>query len=191
MGLTREQAWEHLCNWTQSESLRKHALAVEAVMRRAAFRYGAGTQDEEKWGIAGLLHDADYERWPEDHPSRIVAWLKELGETDIAAAVASHYTRWDMPRQGMMDKCLLACDELSGFVIASALVRPDGIRTLTAQSVRKKLKDKAFAAKVDRQEISAGAELLGVDLLDHIEFVIEALKPHAAELGIEGRGAGP
>lgn len=187
MGLTRDQAWQRLCDWTKGESLRKHALAVEAVMRRAAFRYGSGSQDEEKWAIAGLLHDADYEQWPQDHPARIVAWLQERGEQEIARAVSSHYTRWNMPYQNLLDKSLLACDELSGFVVASCLVRPDGIRTLTAQSVRKKLKDKAFAAKVDRQEIAAGAELLGVDLLDHIQFVIDALKPHAAELGIQGR----
>jgi len=191
MGLTREEAWQHLCEWTQGESLRKHALAVEAVMRRAAFRYGGGSVDEDKWGIAGLLHDADYDQWPEDHPSRIVAWLVEGGEQEIAHAVASHYTRWNMPYQNILDKCLLACDELSGFVVASCLVRPDGIGTLTAESVRKKLKDKAFAAKVDRQEIAAGAELLGVDLVDHIQFVIDALRPHAAELGIQGRAAVP
>ena len=191
MGLTREEAWQHLCAWTQGESLRKHALAVEAVMRQAALRYGSGAEDEEIWRIAGLLHDADYEQWPEDHPSRIVAWLRERGEQEIAHAVASHYTRWNMPYQDILDKCLLACDELSGFVVASCLVRPDGIGTLTAQSVRKKLKDKAFAAKVDRQEIAAGAELLGVDLLDHIQFVIDSLRPHAAELGIQGRAALP
>ena len=187
MELTRSRAWEHLCSWTKGESLLKHASAVEAVMRRAAFRYGAGAPDEETWGIAGLLHDADYEQWPQDHPNRIVAWLQERGEHELAHAISSHYTRWNMPYQSILDKCLLACDELTGFVVASCLVRPDGIHTLTAQSVRKKLKDKAFAAKVDRQEIAAGAELLGVDILEHIQFVIDSLKPKAAELGIQGR----
>jgi predicted hydrolase (HD superfamily) len=187
MGLTRDQAWEHLCAWTKGESLRKHALAIEAVMRKAAFRYGNGATDEEKWGIAGLLHDADYEQWPQDHPSRIVAWLQERGEQETAHAISTHYTRWNVPYQNMLDKSLLAYDELAGFVIASCLVRPDGINSLTAQSVRKKLKDKAFAAKVDRQEIAAGADLLGLDILEHIQFVIDSLKPHAAELEIQGR----
>ncbi len=185
--LTREEAWLHLCDWTRTESLRKHARAVEIVMRKAAFRYGNGEPDEEVWGIAGLLHDADYEQWPQDHPNRIVAWLNERGEPQIAHAVSAHYTRWNVPYQNSLDKSLLAFDELTGFIIASCLVRPDGISTLTPQSVRKKLKDKAFAAKVDRQEIAAGADLLGVDIAELIQFVIDALKPHAAELAIQGR----
>jgi predicted hydrolase (HD superfamily) len=185
MPLSREEAYLHLCDWTKTESLRKHARAVEIVMGCAASRYGTQA-DEEKWRVAGLLHDADYERWPEDHPHRIVSWLRERGEDELAHAVSAHYTRWNVPYQSLLDKCLLACDELTGFVIASCLVRPDGISTLTAQSVRKKLKDKAFAAKVDRQEIAAGAELLGVNLLEHIQFVIDSLKPHAEELGIVG-----
>jgi len=185
MSLSREEAFLHLCSWTKTESLRKHARAVEIVMGCAASRYGA-SGDEEKWHVAGLLHDADYEQWPEDHPNRIVAWLRERGEQEIAHAISAHYTRWNVPYDSPLDKCLLACDELTGFVIASCLVRPDGISTLTAQSVRKKLKDKAFAAKVDRQEIAAGAELLGVDLLEHIQFVVDSLKPHAEELGIAG-----
>src|SRR5512146_2038036 len=160
--LNHEQAWQHLCDWTRTESLRKHARAVEIVMRAAAYRYGSGAADEEMWGVAGMLHDADYEQWPEDHPKRIVAWLRERGEEEIAHAVSAHYTRWNVPYDSSLDKCLLACDELTGFVIAACLVRPDGIATLTAQSVKKKLKDKAFAAKVDRQEIAAGAQLLRV-----------------------------
>ena len=187
MTLTREQAWKHLCDWTKSESLRKHALALEAVMRKAAYRYGNGASDEEKWGIAGLLHDADYDQWPQEHPARIVAWLGERGEDEIAHAVSAHYTRWNAPHENILDKCLIAFDELTGFVVASCLVRPDGVHTLTPQSVRKKLKDKAFAAKVDRQEIAAGAGLLGVDILEHIQLVIDSLKPHAAELDIQGR----
>jgi predicted hydrolase (HD superfamily) len=185
MTLTREQAWQHLCTWTETESLLKHARAVEVVMRKAAATYGEA-EDEEKWGIAGMLHDADYEQWPEDHPKRITAWLHEQGEEEIAHAVSAHYTRWNVPYRGGLDKCLLACDELTGFVVACCLVRPEGIRTLTAQSVRKKLKDKAFAAKVDRAEIAAGAELLGIDIAKHIDFIIEALKPHGEELGIMG-----
>ena len=155
-------------------------------MRRAAHRYGRGDADEERWGIAGMLHDADYEKWPEDHPRRIVAWLAERSESEIAHAISAHYTKWDVPYETALDKALLACDELTGFVGACCLVRPGGIHTLEPKSVRKKLKDKAFAAKVERPEIEAGAELLGVELSEHIGFVIGALEPHARELGLEG-----
>ena len=187
MRLTREEAWAHLCEWTETDSLRKHARAVELVMRRAVSRYGGNEASEDVWGIAGMLHDADYEKWPEDHPKRIVAWLRERGEEKIAYAVSAHYTRWNVPYESALDRALLACDELTGFIVACCLVRPEGVSTLEAKSVRKKLKDKAFAAKVDRAEIHAGAELLGVDLSEHIGFIIEALKPHAEELGITGR----
>ena len=190
MALTREQAWQHLCSWTKTESLLKHARAVELVMRKAAFRYGRGAEDEEMWGIAALLHDADYEQWPEDHPQKIVAWLRQQGEEEMAHAISAHYTKWHVPYLNTLDKCLLACDELTGFIVAACLVRPEGISTLTVQSVKKKLKDKAFAAKVDRGEITAGAELLGVDAGEHIAFVIDALKPHAEELGISGQLTG-
>jgi predicted hydrolase (HD superfamily) len=182
--LTRQQAWEHLCAWTKTESLRKHARAVEIVMRQAAHTYGRGEEDVETWGMAGMLHDADYEQWPEEHPQRTVTWLRERGETAIAHAVSAHYTKWHVPYESALDKALLACDELTGFIIAACLVRPDGVTTLTPQSVRKKLKDKAFAAKVERDEIQKGVEMLGVDLSAHIQFIIEALKPHAEELGI-------
>jgi len=185
--LTREQAWQQLCSWTETASLRKHARAVELCMRAAAHRYGGGAADEERWGIAGLLHDADYERWPGEHPQRVVAWLRERGEEEIAHAVSAHYTRWNVPHESALDRALLACDELTGFVVAACLVRPDGIATLEPGSVRRKMKDRAFAAKVDRAEIEAGAKLLGVELLAHVAFVIEALRPHAAELGIAGR----
>ncbi len=185
--LTREEAWRHLCEWTRTESLRKHARAVEIVMRRAAHRYGAGAADEDAWGIAGMLHDADYEQWPEEHPNRIVAWLRQRGEEAIAHAVSAHFTKWNVPHETLLDKALLACDELTGFVVAACLVRPEGVATLAPKSVRKKLKDKAFAAKVDRGEIARGVELLGVDLSEHVQFVIDALKPHAEELGIGPR----
>ena len=191
MKLTRDEAWQHLCEWTRTESLRKHARAVEIVMRAAAHRYGSGTSDEEAWGIAGMLHDADYEQWPEDHPGRIVAWLRERGEDRVAHAVSAHYTKWGVPYECPLDKSLLACDELTGFIIAACLVRPEGVSTLTHQSIRKKLKDKAFAAKVDREEILKGAQLLGVDLAEHVQFIIDALKPHAEELGIQGRSTTP
>lgn len=182
--LTREAAWDLLCDWTKTDSLRKHARAVEIVMRRAAYEYGEGDKDVEQWGIAGMLHDADYEQWPEEHPHRTLAWLEERGEAEIAHAVSAHYTKWNVPYESQLDRALLACDELTGFIIAACLVRPEGVSTITAKSVRKKLKDKAFAAKVERDEVQAGAELLGVELGAHITFIIDALKPHADELGI-------
>jgi predicted hydrolase (HD superfamily) len=189
VALTRDEAWALLLEWTPSEALRKHARAVECVMRAAAHRYGEGASDEERWGLAGLLHDADYDRWPEEHPRRIVAWLRERGEPELAHAVSAHYTGWGVAHESALDKALLACDELAGFVGACALVRPDGIATLEARSVLKKLKDKGFAAKVERAEVLRGAEVLGVDLARHVQFVIEALRPRAAELGLAGRGA--
>jgi len=187
MALDREQAWEHLCAWTRTDSLRLHARAVEVVMRAAARRYGGPDADVEAWGIAGMLHDADYEQWPEDHPRRIVAWLEERGEARIAHAVSAHDTRWGVPYESALDRALLACDELTGFVGACCRVRPDGIASLGAKSVKKKLMDKRFAAKVERGEVAAGAELLAVDLGDHIDFVIAALRPHARELGLDGQ----
>lgn len=187
MPLTREQAWAKLCEWTKTDALRKHARAVEVVMRAAAHRYGDGAGDEERFGVAGMLHDADYEAWPEDHPKRIVAWLREQGEEEVAHAVSAHYTKWNVPYDTKLDRTLLACDELTGFVGACCLVRPDGIASLEAKSVLKKLKDKSFAAKVERAEVAAGAELLGVDLAAHVEFVIGALRPHAREIGLQGR----
>ncbi|MEK7705156.1 MAG: HD domain-containing protein [Myxococcota bacterium] len=187
MTLTREQAWTKVCEWTETEALRRHARAVEIVMRAAAQRYGRGPEDEHIWGIAGLLHDADYERWPDEHPRHIVAWLREQGEEAIAHAVSAHYTKWNVPYESALDLALLACDELTGFVGAAALVRPDGIATMEAKSVKKKLKDKAFAAKVDRDEIQEGVRLLGVELDSHIQLVIDALRAHAKELGLDRR----
>jgi len=187
MALTRDEAWEHLCGWTETDSLRNHARAVEIVMRAAAERYGEEAE-VERWGIAGMLHDADYERWPEDHPNRIVAWLRERDEEAIAHAVSAHYTKWGVSYDSILDRALLACDELTGFIVACCLVRPEGVATLTPKSVKKKLKDKRFAAKVERAEVHAGVEKLGVELGEHIGFIIEALKPHADELGIGGKG---
>ena len=189
MAITRAAAWEKLCEWTKTDALRKHARSVEIVMRAAAVRYGGGAGDEERFGIAGMLHDADYEAWPEEHPARIVAWLREQGEPEIAHAVSAHYTKWNVPYETQLDKALLACDELTGFVGACCHVRPDGILSLEAKSVLKKLKDKSFAAKVERSEVTAGAELLQVDLAAHVAFVIDALRPHAAEVGLLGRAA--
>ena len=184
MPLTREDGWALLCEWTPTEALRKHARAVELVMRSAAGRYGRGEADLETWGLAGMLHDADYDRWPDEHPRRIVAWLREHGEPELAHAVSAHYTGWGVPHVSALDKALLACDELTGFVGACAKVRPDGILSLEPKSVLKKLKDKGFAAKVERAEVHKGVELLGVPLEEHVGFVIGALRPHAAELGL-------
>jgi len=186
MSITRDQALEQLHAWTANPSLLGHARAVEIVMRAAAAKYGDGA-DEERWAITGLLHDADYDQWPDEHPQRIVDWLREQGEEEIAYAVAFHQTKWNLPPKSMMDKSLLACDELAGFIIACCLVRPEGIGTLEPKSVKKKLKDKAFAAKVDREIIRSSVEVLGVELDSHIQFVIDALKPHAEELGIAGK----
>jgi predicted hydrolase (HD superfamily) len=191
MPISREAAWNQLCQWTETESLRRHARAVELVMRAAAGRYGAGAADAEPWAVAGMLHDADYEKWPDEHPHRIVAWLRQQDEPAIAHAVSAHHTGWCVPYESQLDRALLACDELTGFVMACCLVRSDGIATLEPRSVLKRLKDKRFAAVVDRAEVRAGAELLGVDLATHIEFVIEALRPHAAELGLAGRERAP
>ena len=185
--LDRDAAWIHLCEWTQGESLRKHARAVELVMR-AACKEHADQDAVEAWGIAGMLHDADYEAWPEEHPQRIVAWLRERGEESIAHAISAHYTKWGVPYESALDRALLACDELTGFVMACCLVRPEGIETLTPKSVVKKLKDKRFAASVEREEVHAGVELLQVDLKTHIQMIIDALRPHASELGIGPKG---
>jgi len=186
MPLTRESLVAQLNLWTKSESLLKHCRSVEIVMRAAAKKYGGESADEEVWAWTGLIHDADYEQWPEEHPRRIVDWLQEQGAESIAYAVSVHQTLWGLPPRSPMDKALLACDELTGFVIACCLVRPDGIASLTPQSVMKKLKNVAFAAKVDRQIIHDGVAHLGVELNEHIQFVIDALKPHAVELGISG-----
>jgi predicted hydrolase (HD superfamily) len=196
VALTRDEGWRLLCEWTPGAALRNHARAVELVMRAAALRYGRepgdGSSPEtspeasriEEFGLAGMLHDADYEQWPTEHPRRIVAWLRERGEERIAHAISAHWTKWGVPHETTLDKALLACDELTGFVGACALVRPGGIATLEAKSVMKKLKDKSFAAKVERDEIETGARLLCVDLATHVEFVIAALQPHAAELSL-------
>ena len=162
MAITYEDAVAKLHEWTDNPALRNHARGVEASMRRAAHRYGAGAADEPRWAIAGLLHDADYDRWPEEHPRRIVAWLREQGEPEIAQAVVAHFDPAEVPELTALDKALLACDELTGFVMACCLVRPDGIRSLSPSSVKKKLKDKSFAAKVNRDDVYGGVERLGV-----------------------------
>ena len=187
--ITRDEAQAKLEEWTKTDSLLRHARAVEVTMRAAAERYGPGPEAAESWGIAGMLHDADYEQWPEEHPQRIVAWLEERGEAELAYAISAHYTQWGKEYKSALDKALLACDELTGLIMACCYLRPDGIASLTPKSVKKKLKDKKFAAGVDRFEVTEGARLLGVEMGEHIQFLIDALKPHAEELGITGTGA--
>ncbi len=179
--MTREEAYQILTSMTKGDSLLRHARSVELVMAAYAEKFG---EDPQEWAIAGLLHDADYEAWPEEHPNRIVKLLRDKGEEKIAHAISAHYTKWNVPYETTLDKALLACDELTGFVIACCHVRPEGIATLTPKSVKKKLKSASFAAKVDRNEINTGVELLGVDMTEHIQFIIDVLKKHRAELGL-------
>ena len=183
MEITRDVALELLQEYTKSDALRKHGLAVEAVMRAYAKYYG---EDEEKWGICGLLHDFDYEKYPteEEHPSKGSEILKEKGyPKDIITAILGHGNHTGVARETLMAKTLFAVDELSGFVVAVALVRPDNFNGLKPKSVKKKLKDKGFAAKVNRQDIEQGIEELGVDKDEHIQKVIDALQNISAELG--------
>jgi putative nucleotidyltransferase with HDIG domain len=188
--LTREQAWELFCEWTESPSLRKHVLAVEAAMRAYAPRFGG---DPELWGMVGLLHDLDYERYPDletGHPRKALEELERQGFSDaFVRAVASHADFLGVSRETDMEKALYAVDELSGFVMACAYVRPEGIRGMTPKSVKKKMKTPAFAAAVDRDEMRSGAAALGVDFDEHVALVIAALDDRAGELGLEGRGA--
>jgi predicted hydrolase (HD superfamily) len=179
--MTREEARDILSSMTKSPSLLRHMRTIELVMEAYAEKYG---ENKDEWAVAGLLHDADYEAWPEQHPGVIVGKLRELGEDKIAHAISAHYTKWNVSYDTFLDKALLACDELTGFIVACAQVRPEGISTLEPKSVIKKLKDKAFAAKVERDEVYKGAELLGVDLNQHIEFILGVLKAHKDELGI-------
>ena len=183
--MRRDAAVLILHEMTETESLRKHARAVEIVMRALAPQHGGAV---EAWGIAGLLHDADYEKWPGEHPRRIVARLVELGEPEIAHAISAHYTKWDVPYTTAMAKALVASDELTGFVVACCLVRPDGVLTLEPKSVAKQFKDKAFAAKVEREEVLRACEIYGTTLEAHAQVVIAALRPFARELGIGGKG---
>jgi predicted hydrolase (HD superfamily) len=154
---------------------------IELVMEAYAEKFG---EDKDQWAIAGLLHDADYESYPEKHPQIIVEKLQSLGEEKIAHAISAHYTKWQVPYESLLDKALLACDELTGFIVACCQVRPDGITSLETKSVIKKLKDKGFAAKVERDEVYKGVELLGVDLNEHIAFIIGVLKANRVELAI-------
>lgn len=187
MRFTREDAWKLLNEYTKSQSLIKHALAVEASIRAYAARFG---EDVEKWGIVGLLHDFDYERYPtrEEHPYKGCGILKQLGyPDDVVRAILSHADYTGVARESLLEKTLYAVDELSGFVTAVALVRPGkSIFEVDVKAVKKKLKDKAFAKGVSREDVYKGAEELGVALDEHIEFVIGALKARADDLGLRG-----
>jgi putative nucleotidyltransferase with HDIG domain len=183
--MDRNDAWNLLTEFTQSESLRKHALAVEACMTAYARKSG---EDENKWSIVGLIHDFDYEKYPtaEEHPYKGNEILAERGYTDdIRRAIMSHADYTGVSRDSLLEKTLFACDELAGFITAVALVKPSkSLAEVDAKSVRKKMKDKAFARSVSRDDIINGAAGLGVDLEEHIAFCIEAMKAKSAELGL-------
>lgn len=182
--MDRQAAWDLLCEYTKNENLRKHALAVEACLQAYARKYG---EDEDKWGVVGLIHDFDYEVYPNapDHPLKGSEILKEHGYSEeVRRAILGHADYTGVPRDTLLAKVLFACDELAGFITACALVRPDRIQTLEAKSVRKRMKDKAFARSVSREDIIKGAGELGVSLDEHITFCIEAMRGIAERLGL-------
>ena len=182
---TRDEAWELFCEWTESDSLRKHVLGVEAAMRAYARKYG---EDEELWAATAILHDLDYEKHPDletGHPRVALKLFEEKGyPQELIDAVAGHATFLGVPRESLMARTLFAVDELSGFVAAVALVRPTGIEGMSPKSVKKKLKQPSFAAGVNRDEVRQGAEELGVDFDQHVAFVIAAMADRAEELGL-------
>ena len=179
--MNRTEAEALLFSMTETEALRRHMRSVELVMRRLAQHFG---EDEELYGITGLLHDADYEKWPEKHPALIVEELRRLGEDEMAHAIAGHYTKWNVPRNSLLDKCIVAADELTGFTYAAALIRPTKIDGMEPKSVIKKLKTKGFAASVDRDEVYQGAEMIGMELPDLIKMIIEVLMEHKEEMDL-------
>ena len=185
--VNRDQAWELFCEWTESDSLRKHVLGVEAAMVAYAREYG---EDEELWAATGILHDLDYERYPDletGHPRYALKELEARGyPQELIDAVAGHAEFLGVPRETRLSKTLYAVDELSGFVAACALVRPTGIHGLTPKSVKKKMKQPSFAAAVNRDEIRAGAEDLGVDFDEHVTKVIAAMAGESDALGLNG-----
>ena len=194
--ITREAAWKLLTEFTQSESLRKHALAVEACMRTCSKKYGGGSPEAENlWGVVGLIHDFDYERWPnlDDHPYRGNEILNQRGWPEpVRRAIMSHAEYTGVTRDTPMEKCLFACDELAGFITAVALIKPGkSLAEVDVKSVRKRMKDKAFARKVNREDIIQGAAELGVDLDQHIGDCIAAMKTIASQLGLDGSLVSP
>ena len=183
--MERDQAWDLLCEFTKTDALRRHAVSVETVMRAAAQKYGG---DADIWGLVGLLHDFDYEQYPDEHPMKGREILEGRGvPAEIVYAIQCHADFSGYERRSPMDKMIFAVDELTGFVIACALVRPNkSLAGLEPSSVRKKLRDKAFARTVIRDDIWKGMEELGVDFDEHVSFVIEALKPVAPDIGLTG-----
>lgn len=177
--MNRTEARTILENMTHTESLLRHARTVELVMEALGKHFN---EDVEKFAITGLLHDADYEQFPDQHPNVIVKKLEEMGENDIAHAIAGHYTKWGVDRNSLLDKCIVAADELTGFIVAAALIRPTKIEGMKVKSVMKKFKTKTFAAKVDRDECRLGAQLLGWELQELIQFIIPVLESNKEEL---------
>ena len=190
---TRGEAWELLCEYTKGKSLRQHALAVEAAMRAAAPHYGGAGEDVDEWGIVGLLHDFDYEMFPtpEEHPYKGSVILCGRGYSErVIRAILGHATYTGVPRDTQLARALFATDELCGFLVACALVRPaKSLDDLEVSSVKKKLRDKAFARSVNREDIRQGVAELGVELEEHVRFCIEALKPVQEKIGL-GKGTG-
>jgi putative nucleotidyltransferase with HDIG domain len=188
--MTRDQAWEIVCEFVKSESLRKHMLGVEACVAAYARKYG---EDEEKWAVTALLHDFDWEIHPTlpDHPMKGEPILAARGvDQEIRRAILSHADFSGVPRVSRLEKALFACDELSGFLTACSYVKPTkSILDVEAKGVRKKMKDKAFARAVNRDDITRGAEEMGIDLDEHIEFCIRAMQAEASELGLVGEGS--
>ncbi|MDR7418462.1 MAG: HD domain-containing protein [Armatimonadota bacterium] len=186
---SRDHAWRLVCEWTTSQNLRGHMLAVEAAMRRYAVRFG---DDPELWGLVGLLHDLDYERYPSQeagHPFRGVEYLRAVGYPEVVCrAVLSHADYSGVARESLLERALHACDELTGFIVAVALVRPTkSLHDVDVAAVRRKMRDKAFARPVDRDEMLRAAEALGVPFDEHVGLVLEAMRGIAPELGLAGR----
>jgi putative nucleotidyltransferase with HDIG domain len=182
--MTRDEAWNLLCEYTQSENLRRHALAVEACMRYYARLFG---EDEELWGVVGLLHDFDYERYPslEEHPFRGMEILRARGAPEvIIRAVGAHANHTGIPRESLLERAIFACDEISGFVIAVALVKGRTLSAVSPESVRKRMKEKGFARGVNRDDLLQGAEELGIPFDEHVEHVVRALQGIADQLGL-------
>jgi putative nucleotidyltransferase with HDIG domain len=193
--ISREEAWSLLAEWVQSESLRRHCLAVEAAMAAYAERDG---EDAELWAVTGLLHDADYERFPDmddaehGHPRTIMAELERReAPPEMVRAIASHADNLGVEPESAMERTLVAVDELCGFLVACAYVRPEGIHGLTAKSVKKKLKQPSFAAAVNRDDVQHGADALGIEFDEHVAFVIAALEERSGELALDGAEPAP
>ncbi len=184
--MDRQVAWEKLNEWVKSPKLLRHSLIVEQCMRKACEKYAEKGESAAEWGIAGLLHDADFEMFPDEHPKRIIAWLEERGEHKLAHTIACHDTRQAASYDSQMDKAILAVDELSGLITACCALRPDGIKTLETRSVMKKFKEPKFAAGVNRDDITKGVSMLTSDFEAHVQFVIDSIRERGEEFGLAG-----